>query len=283
MASLLFAALLLTGALQDDEAFAQAQSLYRSGDPVAAEVALGPLLDGTQPPAARARVLLWAAMCADMSGRMQVAEERAAAAVALDPGVRLPAEMSLRLAKLVEAVRAEVTTPQSAAAAPSAPATPAGTAAVAPTASQPAPSAPPVPEASPSAPPAPEAAPSAQPPETTSQAAAATSVEVNQKVEVQAGPPPEEEATITVSTSLWAVAGGALTVTMLLGTGAAVIGIYAGLTYYETLAPDAMDVDVTQAAVLDALQLAGILAAGAAVVGLGAAGAAGIAWWVDQE
>jgi hypothetical protein len=273
MAPLLIAALLLSGALEDNEAFAQAQSLYRSGDPVAAEVALGPLLDASQAPAERARVLLWAAMCADMSGRMEVAQDRASAAVVLDPSVKLPAEMSLRLAQLVEGVRAEAMRQQAPAPGPE----PSAAAPSAPPAPQPAPSAPPAPEASPSAPPAVERsheAPSSGSPSTTAPKDAS---------QPAAGPPPTEETTVTVSTSLWAVAGAALTVTMLLGAGAAVIAIYAGLTWYETLAPDAMDVAVTQEAVLVALRLSAVLAAAAAVAGLASAGTAGIAWWIDQE
>lgn len=288
MAPLVFIAVLLAGALDADPAFTQAQQLYRSGDPVAAEVALGPLLDGSQPPAERARILLWAAMCADMSGRTQVAEDRAAAAVMLDPDVKLPAEMSLRLAQLVQGVRASVNAsaaPASSSPTQPLPAEPAPAEAV--------PSAPPVPAPGPSAAAAPQGAASSS---TTPAAAPSTGTADGQAAAVPAGtadaqaargdvppPPPEEEPTVTITTSLWAVAGGALTITMLLGAGAFVFGAYSAFVYYETLADGATEIATKQQAALEGLRFAGILGAAAAVAGVAAGSAAGVAWWLEQE
>ena len=281
MGALLLLPLLLTSLLDDNEAFLQAQQLYNAGDPVAAEVALGPLLDGAQPAGDRARLLIWAAMCADASGRQNVAHDRVLAAIGLHPELVLPEQASLRLSKLVEAaLKAEGKT--LATAPPDPP--PAG--------AEPAP--PPVPAASA----ADESATESAATETAAKSGAGeqsatepedakdkTKIKRSAEKPAEKAPAPEveEEPTLKISTSLWAVAGGAMTVALLLSAGAAVFGIQGGFVYYESLSANAADAPAFVETTLVQLRLAGILAAVGAVMFAVSGAAAGGAWWLEQE
>lgn len=244
--------LVLLGVQAPDAAsLERAVELYRAGDPVAAEVTLGPLLDAPLSDSAdsarvRAGLLVWGAIFADAQGRTEVATGRLATALSLYPDVTLPPDASLRLAGTLEELRRGQ--------------------ANAPVAAPP----PPLAEA----PAVPPSSASPTPPPAAKEPAAPES---------PTGPPiePEKEDVIQISTSLWAVAGGALTFGILLGAGAAVFGVSGALHYLEAqnpdTAPDRVD-DVNELAASEARFTAVLGAVALGLFALSGAAAGGALW-----